>query len=512
MNAAVTLADLVREGVAGRVLGEPRTALSGVHHDSREVCPGDLFVAIPGRASDGARFVRDALARGAVAVLTQEALADVPVPQLVVADARRALGLAASVVYRHPTFALDVVGITGTNGKTTTAYLVEQALAASPSAKPAVLGTVEMRGPGFSRSTQHTTPEGDEIARFAREVLDLGATHLVMEVSSHALAQHRVDAVRFRVAAFTNLTQDHLDFHETMASYADAKDRLFLELGPGASVVNVDDPHGATLASKLHGRNLWRCSRRAEADAEVRALRWSMDASGLVAEVATPRGEVTLRSPLLGAHNVENLLVALACGLALGLELHALAAALSVAPGAPGRLERVEDPRGVAVLVDYAHTPDALERVLAALRPVTPGRLLCVFGCGGDRDRGKRPLMGEAAGRGADVALVTSDNPRTEEPAAILAEIAPGVVRSGQPLVDVAALADCARGYALLVDRRQAIRAAIAAAHAGDTVLIAGKGHEDYQILGTTKHPFDDRLIAREAIAAASSAACERDA
>jgi UDP-N-acetylmuramoyl-L-alanyl-D-glutamate--2,6-diaminopimelate ligase len=504
----VTLADLVREGVPGHVLhGDPATAVAGVHHDSRAVGPRDLFVAMPGRASDGARFAQDAVARGAAAILTQQEVDGVSVPQLIVDDARRWLALAAAVVYGHPTFALDVVGITGTNGKTTTAHLVEQALAAAPDAKPAVLGTVAMRGPGFSRATPHTTPEGDEIARFAREVLDLGATHLVMEVSSHALALYRVEAVRFRVVAFTNLTQDHLDFHGTMEQYAAAKDRLFLELGWGAAVLNVDDPHGAELAKKLAGRNVWRCSLRADAEAEVRVLRWSMDATGLCVDVATPRGEVTIRSALLGAHNVENLIVALACGLALELELATLGAALSSAKGAPGRLERVADPRGVAVLVDYAHTPDALERALAALRPVTSGRLLCVFGCGGDRDRGKRPLMGEAAGRGADLAIVTSDNPRTEEPAAILAQIEPGVVRSGLPRVDVGTLAACERGFVLLEDRRTAIRAALAAARRGDTVLIAGKGHEDYQILGTTKHPFDDRLVAREAIAMATASA-----
>ena len=508
MISVVTLADLMREGVGGRVLhGDPRTEIAGVRHDSRAVRPRDLFVAMPGREADGARFVRDAVARGAAAILTQEELPDVSVPQLVVDDARRQLALAAAVVYGHPTFTLDVVGITGTNGKTTTAYLVEQALAAGPNVETAVLGTVAMRGPGFSRQAPHTTPEGDEIARFAREVLDLGATHLVMEVSSHALAQHRVDAVRFRVAAFTNLTQDHLDFHGTMEHYAAAKYRLFLELGPGASVVNVDDPYGAVLAEKLRGHNLWRCSMRANVDAEVRVLRWSMSAAGIDADITTPRGDVSIRSPLLGAHNLENLLVALACGLALELELRALGAALSVATGAPGRLERIADPRGVAVLVDYAHTPDALQRVLAALRPVTRGRLLCVFGCGGDRDRGKRPLMGAAAGQGADLVIVTSDNPRTEVPASILAQIEPGVIDSGQPALELARLATEARGYVLVEDRRTAIDTAIFAARAGDTVLVAGKGHEDYQILGTTRVPFDDRLVAREAIARAMTAA-----
>ncbi len=506
MIANVTLADLVREGVSGRVRhGDPRTEIAGVRHDSRAVEPRDLFVALPGREADGARFAHDAEARGAAAVLAGHEIPGLRVPQLIVADPRRALALAAAVVYGHPTFALDVIGVTGTNGKTTVTHLVEQALAAMPGLVPAALGTVAMRGPGFSRATPHTTPEGDEIARFARDVLRLGATHLVMEVSSHALALARVEAVRFRVAAFTNLTRDHLDFHGTMEAYAAAKERLFVDLGPGASVVHVGDPHGAHLAARLHGRNLWRCTLDPTVEAEIRVLRWSMDAEGLRAEIATPRGALTLQSPLLGAHNLENLVVALGCGLALDLDAHAFAAALGAAAGAPGRLERVADPRGVTVLVDYAHTPDALERALAAVRPVTRGRLLCVFGCGGDRDRGKRAAMGEAAGRGADLVVVTSDNPRTEDPDAILAAIEPGVIASGQPAVALARLGAHGRGYALLEDRRAAIGAAIAAARAGDTVLIAGKGHEDYQIVGTTRHPCDDRLVAREAIAAATS-------
>jgi UDP-N-acetylmuramoyl-L-alanyl-D-glutamate--2,6-diaminopimelate ligase len=503
MIAAVTLADLVREGIPGRVLhGDPRTEIGGVHHDSREVAPRDLFVALPGRDADGARFAADAVARGAAALLTEHELPALAVPQLVVSDARRWLALAAAVVYGHPTFALDVVGVTGTNGKTTVTYLVEQALAAMPGVVPATLGTVAMRGPGFARPASHTTPEGDAIARFAQEVLRLGATHLVMEVSSHALALARVEAVRFRVAAFTNLTRDHLDFHGTMEAYAAAKERLFFDLGPGASVVNVSDPHGVSLATRLRGRNLWRCAITPDADAEIRVLRWSMDAEGLRADIATPQGEIALRSPLLGAHNLENLVVSLGCGLALDLDAEAFAAALGQATGAPGRLERVADPRGVTVLVDYAHTPDALARALAAVRPVTRGRLLCVFGCGGDRDRGKRAPMGEAAGSGADLAIVTSDNPRTEDPESILADIAPGIAASGQPVLALAQLASASRGAVRLVDRRAAIGAAIGAAQPGDTVLIAGKGHEDYQIVGTTRHAFDDRRVAREAIEA----------
>jgi UDP-N-acetylmuramoyl-L-alanyl-D-glutamate--2,6-diaminopimelate ligase len=334
-------------------------------------------------------------------------------------------------------------------------------------------------------------------------VLDAGATHLVMEVSSHGLSLHRVDAVRFRVAAFTNLTQDHLDFHGDLESYGDAKARLFLELGPATSVINVDDPFGAQLAGRVRG-SIVRCSMREGGIADVRARTWASTRDGIRAELETLAGDAVLESPLVGAHNVENLLVAVGCGLALGYPLEAIVAGLRRAKGAPGRLERVPDPRDVAVLVDYAHTPDALARALAALRPITPGRLIALFGCGGDRDRQKRPKMGEAAGRGADVCVVTSDNPRTEAPGAIIDEILPGVAAADQPVIAVTELVSAARGHVVLEDRAEAIRAAIASARPGDTVLIAGKGHEDYQIVGREKRAFDDREHARAAIAASA--------
>ena len=498
MTPQITLSDLVREGL-GTAHGATDVALHGVQHDSRAVEPGDLFVAVPGATADGAQFAAQAVERGAVAVAVERAL-DLDVPQLVVPDARRALGKLASAVYRQPTYQLEVVGITGTNGKTTTAWLVEEMIALA-GAKPALMGTVLFRGPGIELAAPHTTPEGDDIARFARRVLDAGATHLVMEVSSHALSLHRVDAVKFRVAAFTNLTQDHLDFHGDLESYGEAKARLFLELGPGIAVINVDDPFGARLAERVRGPRL-RCSMLAESSADVRARGWSSTRDGIRAELSTPSGDAVLESPLVGAHNVENLLIAVGCGLALGLSLDAIVGGLRRAKGAPGRLERVDDPRDVAVLVDYAHTPDALARALAALRPITPGRLIALFGCGGDRDRKKRPKMGEAAARGADLCVVTSDNPRTERPGAIIDEILPGVTAAGQPRIDVGALAGAARGHVVLEDRAEAIRVAIESARTGDTLLIAGKGHEDYQIVGKEKRPFDDREHARSAIAA----------
>lgn len=498
MIRATKLSDLVREGLGTVVRGDAETEVVGVQHDSRAVTSQDLFVAIPGSSADGTRFAADAVARGASAVMTERVL-DIEVPQIIVDNARRALALAAAVVYGQPTFSLDVVGITGTNGKTTVSYLVESALAAMEGVTTAVMGTVSLRGPMGERPTAHTTPEGDEIARFAREVLNAGATHLVMEVSSHALALHRVDAVRFRVAAFTNLSQDHLDFHSTMDEYFHAKEKLFTDLAPASAVINVDDAHGARLAKNVKAK-LWRCSTRPDAGPEVRVLWSKMERSGLSAEIATPLGSVALKSPLLGSHNLENLVVALGCGLALEMDPHAFARGLSTAAGAPGRLERVSHPGDVAVFVDYAHTPDALSRVLAALRPVTPGRLIVVFGCGGDRDQSKRPLMGEAAASSADLVILTSDNPRTESPEKILADVVPGIARAGKPSATPANFSTASDAYIVIEDRRQAINAAIQVARAGDTVVIAGKGHEDYQIVGTKKLPFDDRVEAANAI------------
>lgn len=503
---SATLHDLVRAGIAVELRGDARAAVRGVRHDSREVEPGDLFVAIAGRKARGAEFAASAVARGAVAIASEGWIEGAPaeIPQIRVEDARRALALAAELVYGAPTRALRCVGVTGTNGKTTTTWILDEALAAL-GARPALLGTVETRGPGVREASAFTTPEGDAIARFARRMVDAGATHLVMEVSSHALAQHRADGARFEVAAFTNLTQDHLDFHGTMEAYAEAKARLFVDLAPSRAVIRVDDEFGRELARRV-GHGAITVSRAEGGDATLQASGVRIDREGVAANVATPWGALRIESALIGAHNLDNLLVAAGCLLALGHSPDEIARALAGVRGAPGRLERVEDPRGVAVLVDYAHTPDALANVLDALRPLTPGRLLCVFGCGGDRDRGKRPRMGEAAASRADLVVVTSDNPRTEEPRAIVDAIVPGIEATALPAIDHGALDHARRGFVVEVDRRRAIDLAIAAARRGDSVLVAGKGHEDYQIVGTTKLDFDDRVEARRAIERAVAA------
>jgi UDP-N-acetylmuramoyl-L-alanyl-D-glutamate--2,6-diaminopimelate ligase len=487
--AELALAEIVALGLSRQVVGDAAVRVRGIRHDSRRVEPGDLFVAIAGERKHGAEFAPQAIERGAAAVLCDRPLA-LPVPLLVADDVLVALCAIARRLYDDPGASLSCIGITGTNGKTTTSYLVESMLAGT-GCRPAVLGTVNFRGPGGVREATHTTPMADDLMRLARWAVESATTHLVLEVSSHGLAMHRVDGLPFEVAAFTNITHDHLDYHGDFASYARAKRRLFEELAPKVSVLNVDDPFGAELAGTARGRVV-RCSRRAEAHAEVRALSFASDAQGLTARIATPEGEGELRSPLAGEHNLENLLVAIGCGVGLGLPLPGMLAALAEARGAPGRLERVDHPE-VATFVDYAHTPDALERVLRALRAVSSRRLLVVFGCGGDRDRTKRPRMGLAAAELADVVVVTSDNPRTERPSDIVDEILAGIPGYLRHKVQVE------------VDRKRAIRKAIEQARPGDVVLIAGKGHETEQILpdgrgGTVRHHFDDREVAREVL------------
>lgn len=496
--AELPLSQLLERGLVTRVIGDASVRISGIRHDSRKVEPGDLFAAVPGTKLDGAEYVADAIARGAAAIVAGQAI-DAAVPVVVAEDMLVALCEIARVVYDDPTVGLSAVGVTGTNGKTTITYLVEAMLLAAQQ-RPAVLGTVDFRGPGGVRESTHTTPMADDMMRLARWARETGATHLVLEVSSHGLAMRRADGVHFKVAAFTNITHDHLDYHGTFENYARAKRRLFEDLEPEVCVLNVDDPLGEAIAATAHGRVL-RCSKRAQAEAEIKALDWRSEATGIVARIVTPSGEFELHSALVGEHNLENLLVAIGCGIALELPLGTIALGLAGSAGAPGRLQRVGK-AAFGVFVDYAHTPDALERVLRALRPVTAGRLIAVFGCGGDRDRGKRPVMGEIAARFADLVLVTSDNPRSESPDAIVAEIELGVNRTGLPALNEAQLAGSDRGYVRCIDRRRAIELAVAAARAGDTLLIAGKGHEKVQVIGSRREAFDDVAEARAALSA----------
>ncbi len=508
-SEALTLAEVARE-IPGVVTVEPpagaAVAVTGVRHDSRKVEPGDLFVVRPGASVDPRRFLPDVVARGARAVLAARdlELPDLAVPVLRVPDAAVGLAWAAAAVYGHPAFSLDIVGVTGTNGKTTTTHLVRAAIdGAEGKACCGVVGTVGHTFAGRTVSAAHTTPEADELARVLAVMKKRGATYAAMEVSSIALVLGRVAAVRFRVAAFTNLTQDHLDFHGTMEAYADAKMRLFTSAGPGLAVVNVSDPFGERIARAAKCKVLRVRTEPGATNADVVAERVEEGPSGMRILARTPSGRAEIATRFVGRHNVENLLVAIGVASALDLDVERAAAGLASERGAPGRLERCDGPGDdVVVLVDYAHTPDALARVLEAVRPAAKagGRVVCVFGCGGDRDPTKRRPMGEAAAARADVVVVTSDNPRNEDPAAIVAPI-DAAVREALPPVDPDHLDRADRGYVVELDRATAIEIAIRGARPGDVVVVAGKGHEDYQIVGSEKRSFDDRIEARAALA-----------
>jgi UDP-N-acetylmuramoyl-L-alanyl-D-glutamate--2,6-diaminopimelate ligase len=495
MTQGLELDQLARE-LPGKVevIGDGSVRVRGVRHDSRAVAPGELFVARRGQKVDGAAFANEAVKRGAVAVLAARGALDprvMTVPLVLVDDAPLALAFAASAVYGHPSFSLDVVGITGTNGKTTTAHLARIAIdGAIGRAACGVIGTLGSAFRDDAEAAAHTTPEADDIARALATMRQQGATHVAMEVSSHALALGRVRAVQFRVAGFTNLTQDHLDFHGSMETYAETKARLFTELGPGCAVLNVDDAYGRRLSQSTNGPRVrvTASPNLPEANAEIAPRHARLSDLGVEATVRTPSGDVALQSRLVGGHNFENLLLALGIVQALELDVHRAAEALSQAAAPPGRLERCDSQSdGLLVLVDYAHTPDALRRVLEAVRAVASGRVWCVFGCGGDRDPTKREPMGRAVAQGADVVVITNDNPRTEDARAIADTAARGVRAEGkEPIVEL--------------DRRAAITRAVLSAAPGDAILIAGKGHETYQIIGVDAQPFDDRLEARRAL------------
>jgi UDP-N-acetylmuramyl-tripeptide synthetase len=454
-----------------------------------------LFVALRGQTVDGHAFLGKVAAQGAAAVVVEDPSATFTGARILVRSTAHALALIAANRFARPAESLTLVGLTGTNGKTTGAYLTEAILIAAGSS-PGVIGTVEYRSPRGARPAPFTTPTPLELHRTLAEMRDAGCTHVVMECSSHALALGRLNGLSFAVASFSNLTQDHLDFHGDMAAYADAKKLLFSSLldPSGVAVVCVDGAYGEDMAAVARARVLRVSSTGAPADVRMQSA--TPTASGTRVELQTPRGQLAFESPLVGAFNVENLAVAVGLGIGLGLELEQIGEGLRRARGAPGRLERVTGP--VAAYVDYAHTPDALERALAALRPTTEGRLWVVFGCGGDRDRGKRPLMGRIGSVGADLAIVTSDNPRSEAPRAILDEIAGGI--DPALVVDARALAARDRGVALVEDRREAICLAVDCARPGDVILVAGKGHEDYQIVGQTRLRFDDREVLRDAL------------
>jgi UDP-N-acetylmuramoyl-L-alanyl-D-glutamate--2,6-diaminopimelate ligase len=458
------------------VLGRAPVEIADLAYDARDATAGSLFFCVPGSRADGHDFAAEAVANGAVALVVQRPL-ELEVPQLVVQDARRAMGAAADEFFGRPTQELELAGVTGTNGKTTTAFLLYSVLAAG-GRRPGLLGTIESRVGGERRPALRTTPEAIDLQRSFREMLDGGDRSCALEATSHGSELGRLDRVRFSALVFTNLTQDHLDFHGTIERYFDAKRRLFTVERPPAAI-NIGDPYGRRLAEELQGHDRLVTFGFAD-DAELRPE--SLDLGPRGARFTTDGLELETR--LRGRFNVENVLGAAAAARLLGIEDDAIVRGVRELRGVPGRFEAVDEGQPFAVLVDYAHTPDSLENVLRTARDLAQNRLICVFGCGGDRDRGKRPLMGRIASELADLAIVTSDNPRSEEPDAIIGEIVAGA--AGDVEVEP--------------DRREAIARAIDGAEEGDVVVIAGKGHEQGQQFADRTVPFDDRDVAREAL------------
>ncbi|WP_448265049.1 UDP-N-acetylmuramoyl-L-alanyl-D-glutamate--2,6-diaminopimelate ligase [Nostoc sp. DSM 114159] len=464
----------------------------GLKTNSHACRVGDLFIGMPGTRVDGGEFWQSAIASGAVAAIVspEAAQKNPPTNQAVVISASnitQACAQIASAFYGYPGRKLKLVGVTGTNGKTTTTHLIEFLLTKANLAT-ALMGTLYTRWAGFEQTAAHTTPFAVELQQQLAEAVKAGSEFGVMEVSSHALAQGRVLGCEFEVAVFSNLTQDHLDYHSDMEDYFAAKALLFSPTYlKGRAIINADDSYGKRLIASLDSERVWSYSVN-DNSADLWMSDLSYQPNGVSGILHTPKGDVAFRSPLVGQYNLENLLAAVGAVLHLGLDLQLVANVIPEFPGVPGRMERVQinAEQDISVIVDYAHTPDSLENLLKAARPFIPGKVICVFGCGGDRDRTKRPKMGKIAAELADVAVVTSDNPRTEDPERILQDILAGIADTVQPTV--------------ICDRAIAIRTAILQAQSGDGVLLAGKGHEDYQILGTEKIHFDDREHARDAL------------
>jgi UDP-N-acetylmuramoyl-L-alanyl-D-glutamate--2,6-diaminopimelate ligase len=473
---------------------------------------------VPGEKADGHDFIAEAVRREAAAVVfSRRGNWPTVAASVRVKDVRRTMGLWTAHFFNQPSRRLKLVGVTGTNGKTTLTYLIESVLEAA-GLEPGVIGTINYRYRGHEAPSHHTTPESLDLQEMLAEMVGAGVRSVAVEVSSHALAQERVRGLEFDVGVFTNLSRDHLDYHRDMDDYFLAKSRLFTDYlktsakPKKAAVIYGEDPRGPELIAKVRnlGLEVWSYGEGSQWD--VHPLNVKSDVGGLGGTIRAGDRKFEIASSLIGAANLQNILGAVGVGCALGISDDVVAQGIRQLRMVPGRLERVENRLGISILVDYAHSPDALEKVLGAVRPLAQGKVITVFGCGGDRDRGKRPLMGEIAGRLSDFVVVTSDNPRTEDPLAILDEIEVGVARSGLKKFRVSGPGSrvsenkVERGYVMEADRRAAIGFAIKVASPGDLVLIAGKGHEDYQILGTKKIHFDDREVARDELERRASA------
>ena len=497
------LSQLVKSVAVLDMVGDVDPDITGLFYDSRKVQPGGLFFALKGVASDGYAFIEVAVKAGAVAVVIEDDRTPADIAWVRVADGRLAMSLMAAAFYANPAAGLPVVGITGTNGKTTTTFLLES-IFEKGGLPAAVLGTVNYRFGDLSIPAPNTTPESVDLQQTLRKLVDAGAKGIVMEVSSHALQQRRIDGCSFNVGVFTNLTRDHLDYHLDMESYLQSKTRLFSELlvpdekkPERHAVINTDDEYGRRIAQAAACPVV---TYGIEKSADINAENVEFSVSGISCTLATPKGRIELRSMLVGRFNLYNIMAAAGAGVALGLPLESIKEGLEHHGQVPGRLERVENALGVTVLVDYAHTGDALENVLLTMTELKKGRIITLFGCGGDRDKGKRPIMGEIAGRYSDLSIITSDNPRTENPAEIMAQVREGIVRLGiREYSSHEAAIFQEKGFVSIEQRQDAIRLAVKAARPGDIVLLAGKGHEDYQIIGKEKFHFDDREVAAQA-------------
>ncbi|MDH5678283.1 MAG: UDP-N-acetylmuramoyl-L-alanyl-D-glutamate--2,6-diaminopimelate ligase [Nitrospinota bacterium] len=464
-----------------KMKGAPPRQLEGICYDSRQARPGYAFVALRGTKSDGHDFVEEAMARGASTVVVEKEPPG-PIPEgvtmVIVTDSRGALARLAEYYYDKPSRKLRLIGVTGTNGKTTVTYILASIIAAA-GGRSGRIGTVDYDIMGQSRPSSNTTPESADLQKMMKEIVDLGGQYCMLEVSSHALDQRRVERLRFHEAIFTNLTQDHMDYHGDMNTYFSAKALLFTRHSPQVAIINTDDPWGQKLLPMIQGKKV---TYGMEGKADVRAREVAMTISGLKMKLVTPQGEVAIKSGMVGRHNVYNILASAAAALADGISLGHIAEGVEKCQGAPGRFEKVDRGQPFTVVVDYAHTEDAIKNILAAAREVGPKRIITMFGCGGDRDKIKRPLMGRAAWNNSDMVIVTSDNPRTEDPNAIIGDILKGIPEAGRE-----------EKLAVMPDRAEAIKAAVSLAQPGDMVILAGKGHEDYQIIGMEKTHFDDR-------------------
>jgi UDP-N-acetylmuramoyl-L-alanyl-D-glutamate--2,6-diaminopimelate ligase len=489
------LGELARDLAGAELHGDPSLEIGTVTHDSRHCDEGCLFVAIRGLAADGNDFVAAARSKGAAAVVSEEPRQG-DVPWVRVSDAREALALLSAAVLGHPGRELDLVGVTGTNGKTTTAYMIDSALREAGDTV-GLIGTVEHRVGDRVKEAVRTTPEASDLQSYLRQMVDEGCRRAVLEVSSHSLALKRVHGLEFAVGVFTNLSRDHLDFHGDMDSYFGVKRVLFDSLlrEDGRAVINVDDDRGAELA-RTTTRPVSSCSLSSGADFTAEEIHLSLDGTRFRAR--TPAGAFEMQTPLLGRFNVLNALCAFGSGLALGLPPDAVQRGIASLKGVPGRIERVDVGQDFTVLVDYAHTDDALKNLLETVRELSPRRLITVFGCGGDRDQSKRPLMGAVASRLSDVVILTSDNPRSEPPEAIIEDVRRGIPAARTDETQV------------IVDRREAIARALDLGREGVVIVIAGKGHETYQVLRDRKVPFDDRQVVREMLARPAGAGGKR--